>query len=518
MANETTPDNLPPLSGARLAGASFALALAVFMNVLDVSIANVSIPTIAGDLAVSASQGTWIITVFAVSNAVTVPISGWLSRRFGQVRLFVFCTLLFTLFSWLCGFASDFSVLLLFRACQGAAAGPMIPISQSLLLACYPREKRGLANGIYGMTAVVGPVVGPILGGWITDHINWSWIFYINVPVGLMVAPACWFLLKDRETPIRREGVDLVGLVLLIIGVGSLQVMLDQGGDKAWFQSSYIITLAVIATIFLCVFIVWEWTAERPIVDIHLFRDRNFAIGSLAFSLGYMIFFGAIVILPLWLQTGMGYTATWAGMATASIGILGIVASPIAGRLSDKMDARILVTFGFFVFATVSFYNSHANPFITFEQIFLPRLPWGIGTAFFFIPLMAIAFSRLPNSELAGASALLNFLRQLFLGFGTSFATTLWDNRTSFHAHRLNSHLTPFDPATQQWLEQLQDQGLSMEQAYRLLANQIHSQALIMSTNDVFYVSGWIFAALMLVVWLAKPTQKKGSSATASAH
>ncbi|QEA38979.1 DHA2 family efflux MFS transporter permease subunit [Pistricoccus aurantiacus] len=518
MANEASLDTLPPLSGGRLIGATIVLALAVFMNVLDVSIANVSIPTIAGDLAVSASQGTWIITVFAVCNAVTVPISGWLSRRFGQVRLFVFCTLLFTLFSWLCGFASNFELLLTFRGLQGAAAGPMIPISQSLLLACYPREKRGLANGIYGMTAVVGPIAGPILGGWITDHINWSWIFYINVPVGLIVAPACWLLLKDRETPVRREGVDLVGLVLLIIGVGSLQVMLDQGAEKAWFQSDYIITLSVVAAIFLCVLVIWEWTAERPIIDIHLFRDRNFAVGTILLCLGYMVFFGAIVILPLWLQTGMGYTATWAGMATASMGILGVVASPLAGRLSDKVDARYLVTFGFFVFASVSFYNSHANPFITFEQIFLPRLPWGIGTAFFFIPLMAIAFSRLPTSELAGASALLNFLRQLFLGFGTSFATTLWDDRATFHDHRLNSHLTPFDPATHQWLQRLQDQGLSLEQAQRLLANEVSHQALIMSTNDVFYVSGWIFAALMLVVWLAKSTQEESAAATAQAH
>ena len=502
MANEYTEPG--PLSGGRLVVATVALALAVFMNVLDISIANVSIPTIAGDLAVSSNQGTWIITFFAVCNAVTVPISGWLARRFGQVRLFVTCTLLFTLFSWLCGFAFSFPMLLLFRALQGAAAGPMIPISQSLLLACYPREKRGLANGIYGMTAVVGPVAGPILGGWITDNINWSWIFYINVPIGLVIAPLCWVLLRDRETPIKREALDYIGLILLIVGVGSLQVMLDQGNDKGWFQSNYIVTLAVIASIFLAFFVAWEWTSERPVVELHLFRDRNFAIGTGVLCLGYMTFFGGVVILPLWLQTGMGYTATWAGLATASLGILGMVFSPISGRLCDIMDPRKLATFGFLIFMGVSFYNAFAANNMTFWQVFLPRVPWGMGMAFFFIPLMTIAFSRLPTSELASASALLNFMRQLFLGFGTSFATTLWDDRISFHDMRLNSHVTPYDPTTQQWLDHARELGMSTSQAHEALARQISGQAMMLGTNDIFYASGWVFLLLMGFLWMAK--------------
>ena len=237
MATDKRPGPAP-FEGAALALITVSLALAVFMNVLDTSIANVSVPTIAGDLAVSADQGTWIITSFAVSNAIAVPLTGWLAKRFGEVRLFVVCTLLFTLTSWLCGLSFTFPMLLLMRTAQGAVAGPMIPLSQSLLLANYPSEKRGLANGIWGMTAVVGPVAGPILGGWITDNISWSWIFYINLPIGIAAALITWMMLKDRETETARLPIDVIGLALLIVGVSCLQIMLDKGNDAGWFQSA----------------------------------------------------------------------------------------------------------------------------------------------------------------------------------------------------------------------------------------------------------------------------------------
>ncbi|HET8700232.1 MAG TPA: DHA2 family efflux MFS transporter permease subunit [Nitrococcus sp.] len=505
MAVDSAPAGPAKLSPVHLVVITFALALAVFMNVLDVSIANVSIPTIAGDLAVSPNQGTWIITVFAVANAVSVPISGWLARQVGEVRLFVISTLLFTLFSWLCGMAFSFSMLLLSRALQGAAAGPMIPLSQSLLLACYPRDMRGFANGVWGMTAVVGPVAGPILGGWITDNINWSWIFYINVPVGLAAATLSWVMLRTRETAIRRQSIDAIGLILLIIGVGALQVMLDQGNDKAWFQSSYIVTLTIIAAVVLSFFVVWELTAERPIVDLSLFRDRNFAIATTALAFGYMAFFTAIVILPLWLQTQLGYTAAWAGLATSSLGILGIIASPISGRLADKIDPRILVTVGFVLFAGVSFYTSGFNDNVTFWQLFLPRLPWGVGTALFFIPLITLAFSRLPVSEVASASGVFNFVRLLALGFGTSISITLWDHRASFHDHRLTSYVSEYNPLTQQWLEQAHQVGLGGRAGAAKLTQVISEQAFMLATNDVFYFSGWVFLGLIVLIWFARP-------------
>ena len=512
MANEDHRE-YPPLDPLRRGLVTIALALAVFMNVLDVSIANVSIPTIAGYLGVSANRGTWIITSFAVSNAIAVPISGWLARRIGEVRLFVICTLLFILFSWVCGFAFSFPMLLVARALQGAVAGPMIPLSQSLLLSNYPPEQHGFANGIWGMTAVVGPVAGPILGGWITDNVNWSWIFYINVPVGLLAAWGTWMLLGDRETATRKQPIDGLGLGLLIVGVACLQIMLDKGNDLGWFGSTQIVTLGLIALVSLSFLVVWELTEDHPVVDLTLFARRNFAVASIAMTLGYMMFFAAIVILPLWLQTQEGYTATWAGLATSSLGILGIVFSPIIGRTADKVDTRLLVSFGFAVFAAVSFVNAGATSGMTFGQIFLPRLFWGIGTAAFFIPLITLSLSGLHPSQLASASGLFNFVRLLALGFGTSISVTLWDRRATQHDYYLTANLTPYSPQTQQWLDQAQALGLGSLQTLDALSQTVSRQAYVLATNDLFWLSGWVFLILIGVIWLARPVKRDGKTA-----
>jgi len=489
---------------------TLALALAVFMNVLDVSIANVSIPTIAGYLGVSAENGTWVITSFAVSNAIAVPISGWLARRVGEVRLFVICTLLFTFFSWLCGMSFSFPMLLAARAMQGAVAGPMIPLSQSLLLSNYPREKHGFANGIWGMTAVVGPVAGPILGGWITDHINWSWIFYINVPVGLLAAWLTWAILHRRETAIRRQPVDVIGLALLIIGVACLQVMLDTGNNHGWFGSERIVALGLVALISLTFFVVWELTEEHPIVDLRLFARRNFAVATMAMSLGYLTFFAGVVIFPLWLQTQQGYTAAWAGLATASLGLFGIVFSPIVGHLADRIDVRVLVTFGFIVFAAVSFANADMNTHVTFWQVFLPRLPWGVGIACFFIPLITLSLSGLHGSQIASASGLFNFMRLLALSFGTSISVTLWDHRATVHDHHLSENLSPYSPLTRHALDHAQALGMGPTQSLGALAHSVARQSFMLATNDVFWISGWVFVGLIGVIWIAKRPERGG--------
>src|SRR5699024_1571188 len=296
---------------------TLSLSLAVFMNVLDTTIANVSIPTITGNLAVSASQGAWIITAFAVPNAIAMPVSGWLGRQVGEVKLFVLCTALFTLASFLCGIAPSYSFLLIIRAVQGLVAGPMIPLSLSLLLANYPADKRGMASGIWGMTAVVGPVAGPILGGWITDNFGWPWIFFINIPVGIFAVLLTWTLLRKHETPITREPLDVIGLVLMVIGVGALQIMLDKGNDDGWLQSSFIITMAAIAVVFLAFWVAWELTDDNPVVDLRLFARRNFAVATWVMTLGFITYAAGIILLPLWLQTVQGYTPTWAGLVTA---------------------------------------------------------------------------------------------------------------------------------------------------------------------------------------------------------
>ena len=495
----------PPLPAGALFVVTLSLALAVFMNVLDVSIANVSIPTIAGNLGVSTSQGTWVITSFAVANAIAVPVSGWMAKRVGEVKLFVWCTMLFTLFSFLCGVSGSFVMLLVMRAAQGVVAGPMIPLSQSLLLANYPADKRGFANGIWGMTAVVGPVAGPILGGWITDNISWSWIFYINVPVGVFAAAGTWFVLRNRETETQRLPIDLVGLGLLIVGVGALQVMLDKGNDEAWFQSTFIVVLAITATVFLAFFVVWELTDDNPVVDLKLFGRRNFTVATLCVTLGFMTYFAGVVLLPLWLQNEQGYTPTWAGITTASLGLMGAIFSPIVGRLTDKIDIRLIVTFGMLLFAGLSFLKADSNTQISFQQLFLTRLPWGIGLACFFIPLITLSLSGLPPSKVASASGLFNFMRLIALSFGTSLSVTMWDRRQAFHDHVLSAHTSATDPLTQQWLAQAQAQGMSEQQSYGALAQTISEQSFMLGLNEMYYLAGIIFIALTVLIWLSRP-------------
>ena len=510
-----TEEEYPPLSPAKLALVTMSLALAVFMNVLDVSIANVSIPTIAGDLAVSANQGTWIITSFAVANAVAVPISGWLAKRFGEVKLFVVCTMLFTLFSFLCGAALNFPMLLLARALQGAAAGPMIPLSQSLMLSNYPRERHGFANGIWGMTAVVGPVAGPVLGGWITDDFSWQWIFYINIPFGILATIGTWSILRERETVVVRKAIDRVGLALLIVGVGALQIMLDQGNDRGWFGSNEIVTLAIIALFAICLFVAWELTEDHPLVDLRLFKKRNFTVATIAMTAGYMAYFSGVVLLPLWLQTVQGYDPTWAGITTASLGLLGVVFSPIVGRLADKFDLRIIVTFGMLLFAGLSFLKSDANTTISFEQLFLTRLPWGVAMACFFIPLITLALGGMRSSEVAAASGLFNFMRLIGLSMGTSISVALWDSREAFHDHVISSAVSDNSPLAHQWLAQAQQLGMNQAQALSMLAQRIKQQAFMLGLNEMYWMAGWLFVGLSLLVWLSRPQRHSGPAPAA---
>src|SRR5581483_3821575 len=332
------PTELPPLTGTTLAVGTIALSLAVFMNVLDTSIANVSIPAIAGDLGVSPDQGTWVITSFGVANAISLPLTGWLSRRFGQVRLFTASVFLFVLTSFLCALAPSLSMLILFRVLQGAVAGPMIPLSQSLLLSSYPKEKSGTALGMWSITTLVAPVVGPVLGGWITDNIAWPWIFYINVPVGIVAGLMTWVIYRRRETPTAKIPIDGIGLGLLVVWVGAMQVMLDKGKDLDWFNSGQIVALAIVAVIGFVLFIIWELTDEHPIVDLSLFRGRNFWVSTLAMLLAYGMFFGNVVLLPLWLQQYMGYTATLAGLVLAPVGLFAIFLTPVVGRVMNRVD------------------------------------------------------------------------------------------------------------------------------------------------------------------------------------
>jgi len=493
------------IQGMQLVLMTVAVSLGIFMNILDSSIANVAIPTIAGNLAVSADQGTWVITSFSVSTAIVLPLTGWLGRRFGEVRLFIASTLLFTLASLFCGLSSSLEMLVFFRVVQGAVAGPMIPLSQSLLLANYPDEKKGLATALWATVAVAAPVLGPILGGYITDHYSWPWIFYINLPVGIFSAALTWYFLHERETEIQKSPIDYVGLILLAVGVGCLQVLLDQGKDLDWFNSPVIIALAVTSSISLIFFVVWELAEEHPIVDLTLFERRNFTVGTLAISLGYMIFFGSVVILPLWLQTQMNYTPTWAGLATAPLGIIPVLLSPFMGWAMDRIDLRLIVSLGFFAFGFCSFWLSGFDTTVTIDKVAFVRFIQGIGAPFFFIPCTSILLSGLPNKRLASAAGLSNFLRILAGSFGVSIVVTLWNHRESMHQSKMVEGLTLYNPLLHKTLQNLQATGFSDHASYAQVLQALVNQAYMLATEDVFWISGVLFFCLLVLIWFARP-------------
>lgn len=511
-------DESPPLyQGATLGVLTIALSLATFMNVLDTTITNVAVPAISGNLGVSPDQGTWIITAFVVATAIAVPLTGWLAQRFGEVRLFVVCTGLFTLLSTLCGLSGSFGLLLLLRVLQGAVAGPMIPLSQSLLMSNFAPDKRGMALAIWGMTTVIAPVLGPIFGGWLTDNFSWPWIFYINIPVGIFSILITWALLKNRETPRQRRPIDAIGLGLLIIGVGALQVMLDKGNQDAWFGSTFIVTLGITALIALVLFVIWEWYDLHPVVDLTLFKSRNFNVAAVAITLGFGVYFGGIVIFPLWLQTQLNYTATWAGIASAPVGLLAIILSPIVGRNLHRIDLRVLVTISFLVFAVCSFWLGSLTTQVSLWELVEPRIFLGIGIATFFIPLTAMSLSELPQSRVASASGLLNFLRTVGASFGTSLSVTLWDRRATLHDHHLVDHLTSANPVFQQALKLLHAHGFSSLATMGIMSHLTMKQAFMLSTNDFFWLSGWIFVVLMGLVWFARPPFAPGNNASPAA-
>ncbi|MDE2305591.1 MAG: DHA2 family efflux MFS transporter permease subunit [Gammaproteobacteria bacterium] len=512
------PRELPPLQGMMRLFGAFALALATFMNVLDTSIANVSLSAIGGDLGAAASQLTWVITSFAVANAIAVPLTGWLAQRFGAVRLFTASILLFTAFSVLCGLANSLQMLIFFRVLQGAAAGPMIPLSQALLLSTFPRQKAGTALAVWAMTTLVAPVMGPMLGGWITDNISWPWIFYINLPVGLFAAVVTWDIYRDRETPRQRLPIDAVGLGLLMLWVGSLQILLDKGEELDWFASPVIVALAVTAALGFCVFLAWELVDNpHPVVDLRLFRGRNFWSGTLAFSLGYAVFFGNVVLLPLWLQEYMNYTATWAGLLTAPVGILALLLSPYVGRRVGRTDSRILATIAFAIFGVAlylrTFYDTDAN----FGFLVVPIIVQGAAMAFFFVPLVNLILAGLPPSKIPGASGLANFARITAGSFGTSLAITLWDDRAKLHHARLVESISAAHGSARAYFGGLRAAGLGSRQAASVIDHVVDAQARLLAADDVFWLSAMLFFAMIAVVWLAHRSQPGHSSDSASA-
>jgi MFS transporter, DHA2 family, multidrug resistance protein len=424
---------------------------------------------------------------------------------------------LFVISSWMCGLAPTLPFLLASRVLQGAVAGPMIPLSQTLLLASYPRAKAPMALSMWAMTTLIAPVAGPILGGWISDNISWPWIFYVNIPVGTVAAIATWSIFRNRDSVIRKAPIDGVGLALLIIWVGSLQVMLDKGKDLDWFSSTTVVVLGLTAVIAFAFFVVWELTAEHPVVDLSLFSKRNFTGGTVALSIGYGLYFGNLVLLPLWLQTDLGYTATDAGLVMAPVGLFAVLLSPLTGKVLPRTDPRYIATLSFLVFALVFWMRSRYTTGVDENSLLLPTLIQGIGMAGFFIPLVSITLSGLPGNRIPAASGLSNFVRIMCGGIGTSIFQTAWDHRSILHHARLSAQANPYNPVFDQSIRQMGTAGFSQPQAYGLFNNMVTQQAAQLGVNDLFYVSAGIFIALIALIWITKPERAGGDAGAAAA-
>ncbi len=500
--------------GMKLMVLNLAIGLGTFIQVLDSSIANVAIPYIAGNLSVSTDQGTWVITSFAASNAIVLPLTGWLSDYFGRVRLFVVSVLLFSLTSFLCGLAISLPMLVLFRTLQGAVAGSLIPLSQSLLAVSNPPEKQGPALGFWGMIVIVAPILGPIIGGYLTDQYSWPWIFYINVPIGLFAAGVTWVVLKNKESTIVRNPIDWVGLFFLAVGVACLQIMLDKGKDLDWFRSNVIIWLTIIACVSLIYFGIWTYYQKFPIVDFSFFKNRNFAFGTIAVTVGYLIYFGSSVTVPLWLQTQQGYTAYWAGVATAPIGLMPFFLSTTVGKHMNRFDLRILVAISFFLFAIGFLIQASFTTAVSLQFIMLTRFLQGFGLVTFFLPLVTIALAEIPQSKYASATGLLHFVRILVgSGFGTSLAIELWWLRAVFHHSRLAEEFTAYRTSVIELYKNLMTTNTIFTKSVvnNLLDKGVEQQAYMLSTNDLSWLGALLFLAMIPLLFFCKPVKGTGA-------
>ena len=502
-----------PLTGVRLYVAAILIGLGNFLVVLDTTIANVSIPTIAGNLGVSSSQGTWVITSYAVAEAITVPLTGWLARKFGAQKTFITCYLAFAAISLLCGLSGTLGMLLGARVLLGLFGGPIMPLSQMLLLRIFPKEKATLATVIWAMTTLIGPVAGPILGGIICDNYGWEWIFYIKVPIAGIGGLALWWLMRGQADPKAQAFIDKVGLILLIIWVAALQIMLDEGRNHDWFNDPHIRMYGIVAAIGFVAFVIWELTEKNPIVDLRIFRHRGFVGAATTYSVAFGAFFASIVILPLWLQSNMGYTATWAGYATGIMGILAVLCSPLVGKAVEKFDPRMIVFLGIIGLAGVMLWRmwTFSND-VTFLQMAWPTLITGVFMVMFFVPVTGLAMASVDHDEQANAAGISNFMRTLAGAFATSLIQSRWSDATRAN----NTEIANAMPHGQQAVDAMMAQGVPAESARTMLSQLVESQSVMLATLNMFGVIAVCLGAAAMIIWLVpKP---KGPIDTSGAH
>ncbi|EQB03360.1 DHA2 family efflux MFS transporter permease subunit [Sphingobium indicum] len=491
--------------------AGMTLALSNFMVVLDLTIANVSVPHIAGNLGISPDQGTWIITSYAVAEAICVPLTGWLAQRFGAVRLFTMSMLGFGLFSLLCGLSMTLGMIVACRIGQGLCGGPLMPMSQTLLMRIFPPQQRGRVMGLWAMTTMLGPALGPIVGGYISDNWSWHWIFFINLPIAALCIFSALTLLRPVETERVKLPIDYIGLALLVFWIGSLQIMLDIGRDHDWFGDPVIVALALMAGIGFCIFLIWELTEEHPIVDLRVFRHIGFTSGVFTLALCFGAYFAGIVIIPQWLQISMGYTATWAGLAASFVGMSAMVIAPIVGRVVGKLDVRLMISSGVLWIGAVTLWRAHWTTDADFWTVALPQLVQGFGMPLFMIPLTTLTLGSVRPEETASAAGMQNFLRTLAIAISTSIVLTGWGDGQRVSRNEMVGTLHP--DAT---LADLTSRGFTQEQARQMVANLVDAQAMVVSMNHVFFIAALVMFAAAALVWLAPRPMAKVD--TSSAH
>jgi DHA2 family multidrug resistance protein len=493
-----------PLTGGMLWIGGIVLAMANFVAILNMTIANVTVPNMAGALGAGSSQGTWIITSYAVAEAITVPLTGWLAARFGAVKLFCLSVAMFGIFSLLCGVSTSLGMLIGFRVLQGMCGGPLLALSQTLLLRIFPKEQSMQAMGLWAMTTLLAPVVGPVLGGWLCDNYNWSWVFFINVPMGLAFSVIAWGLLKRYVDPIVKNPIDRIGMLLLVVWVASLQIMLDEGKDLDWFSSDEIRILAIVAVVGFLSFLIWELTEEHPIVNLRVFRHRGFSSCMIVLTLAFGAFFGLNVLTPQWLEYNLGYNTTWAGLVVAWGGLLSVIFSPIAANLANRVDARKLIFFGCLWLAINTFWRSTATSDMSYFSICVPLFFMGVGMPMYYVPLTGLAMGSVDEAETAAAAGLMNFVRTISGAIATSLVTTSWQDRSYIAHAELSNVVDPYGYAA----GLLRNGGRLTQTGRELINMMVNGQSLMLSTNGLMITIGGIFLVATAAITLApKPSR-----------
>ena len=496
---------MEPLRGIYLVLVTIALSLGAAMDALDISVANVCIPEIAGDLNVSPYQGVWVISGYALTNAAMILLAGFLAKRYGEVRLFTLSVVVFTLASIACGFAPNFTTLIVFRLIQGLAAGPLVPLCQSLLMQNFPAKLRTLGLSISLMLLIIAPIFGPVVGGYISETIGWRWIFFLNIPLGVLVASLTWFLLKDRETPLSKPPVDFVGLILLVVGIAAFQLLLSTGNDHGWFSSKMVVTFAVISLVTFSYFVVWSLYKEHPIIEFSLFRLRNYSIANLLTFFAYIAFYAGFVLYPIWLQIEMHYTALWAGFSLIPLGAAILLLTPISGLFIEtiRLDLRIVLTFSFIAFAISFFWAGQFNTEASFRSLLGPRIVLGVALGLFCIPSYVVALSNIEKSQLANAVSVFNFGRVIGIGIGTAIGISSWQALQGIRYNQLLKTITPHNPQLGRMLRKLY--FMPKENQVAWVHEQLWSQSSTIAINNFFIYCSIGFILLIALIWFLKP-------------